>query len=319
MEKPLVSLVAPCFNGEKYIKRFLNSILNQTYCNIEVILINDGSNDRTEEIIRDFQGEFSKKGIRFVYEFQENLGQAAALNRGLKLFTGEYLTWLDSDDEIMPEFIEKKVIFLQKNPEYAYCYGKAIVVNEDAPEKIVDIYEKRKRIGRYAYFEDILFSKNVFFSGYMVKTSAFDAVIPNREIYCGRGGQNAQLLLPLSWYYGDPGYVEDSVYKYYIRRDSHSHSQNTSEKIIQQLHNYEQILIFTLQQLPECEVRKYICIVRKHFARLRFGNAVDTKNSELIKKYFYELIQVRELKVHDFALYVKYSNKVVRKLFHVEG
>ena len=63
MEKPLVSLVTPCFNGEKYIKRFLNSILNQTYCNIEVILINDGSNDRTEEIIHDFQGEIGRAHV----------------------------------------------------------------------------------------------------------------------------------------------------------------------------------------------------------------------------------------------------------------
>ncbi|MGN8963398.1 glycosyltransferase family A protein [Bariatricus sp. HCP28S3_D3] len=315
----LVSIVTPCYNGEFFVGRFMESVLNQTYSNLELILINDGSTDQTEEVVHTYQKRLEQRGIRFVYQCQKNAGQAAALNKGLKLFKGEYLTWLDSDDEIMPEFIEKKVKFLQRNPEYVYCYGKAIVVNEDAPEKIVDIYEKRKRTGRYAYFEDILFSKNVFFSGYMVKTSAFDAVIPNREIYCGRGGQNAQILLPLSWYYGNPGYVEDSVYKYYIRRDSHSHSQNTSEKIIRQLHNYEQILIFTLQQIPEREVRKYICIVRKHFARLRFGNAVDTKNSELIKKYFYELIQVRELKVHDFALYVKYSNKVVRKLFHVEG
>lgn len=81
----------------------------------------------------------------------------------------------------------------------------------------------------------------------MVKTSALEAVIPNREIYTGRGGQNAQILLPFGWFYGEPGYVEKSVYKCYVRNESHSHSQNTSEKIIQQLYNYENILINTMK------------------------------------------------------------------------
>ena len=69
MKKNLVSIVTPCYNGEYFIRRFLKSILNQTYSNIEMILINDGSTDRTEEIVREFQNEFSKRGIRFVYQY----------------------------------------------------------------------------------------------------------------------------------------------------------------------------------------------------------------------------------------------------------
>ena len=111
MNSSLVSIVTPCYNGEKYLSRFLESILNQTYSEIELILINDGSNDGTERIVQGYRQSFSAKGIRFLYEYQKNQGQAAALNRGLKLFTGEYITWLDSDDEIMPDFIKKKVDF----------------------------------------------------------------------------------------------------------------------------------------------------------------------------------------------------------------
>ena len=318
MEKPLVSLVTPCFNGEKYIKRFLNSILNQTYCNIEVILINDGSNDRTEEIIHDFQGEFSKRGIRFVYEFQENLGQAAALNRGLKFIKGEYLVWPDSDDELMPEFIEKKVDFLQQHLELKYCYGKINVVNENEPENIVATNGTRNQEGKYDFFESILYFKDVSYVGYMVRTSALKKIIPNLEIYTGRGGQNAQILLPFGWFYGEPGYVEESVYKYYVRSVSHSHSQNTSEKIIQQLYNYENILVATIEKIPDKEALRYLDAVHKYYTKLRFGNAVDTKNADLIKRQYKELSQSGGKSLHDFALYVKYTNRLTRKIFHVE-
>lgn len=313
MEKPLVSIVTPCYNGENYLDRFFRAILSQTYPNLELVLINDGSTDETEKVVNSFRTEFELRGIRFIYQAQENAGQAAALNRGLKLFTGKYLTWMDSDDEIMPEFIEKKVEFLETHPEYVFCYGKAIAVNEDNPNTVIDTYEKRTPGGEHAFFEDILYVRNVFFSGYLVKTAALDKVIPNREIYIGFGGQNAQLLLPLGWYYGEPGYVEESVYKYYIRSNSHSHSQNTSEKNIQQLYYYENILVDTIEKIPDREARRYIDMVRKHYARLRFGNAVDTMRPDLIRRYYRDLRQLGIANLHDAALCLKYTARAWRR------
>lgn len=317
MNSSLVSIVAPCYNGEKYLPRFLESILNQTYSKLELILINDGSNDGTERIVQRYRQLFYAKRIRFLYEYQKNAGQAAALNKGLKLFNGEYITWLDSDDEIMPDFIKTKVDFLVNYSKYKYCYGKAIAVTEDEPDNIVDVYEKRRKNGRYAFFEDVLAARDVFFSGYLVKTAALEKAIPNREIYTGAGGQNAQILLPLGWYYGEPGYVKDSVYKYYMRNDSHSHSQNTSEKVIQQLYNYEQILLHTLEKIQDKDVLKYNDIVKKYYAKLRFGNAVDTKKAELIRKQYFELKKTGAATKKDFALYIKYTNRVIRNILHI--
>jgi len=77
---PLVSIITPCYNGESYLERYFNSVLNQTYSNLELIFINDGSIDRTEEIALSYQNIFEQKGIRYVYLYQENAGQAAALN-----------------------------------------------------------------------------------------------------------------------------------------------------------------------------------------------------------------------------------------------
>lgn len=317
MNEALVSIISPCYNGEKYLPRFFDSILNQTYPKIELILVNDGSIDRTEKIVENYRTLFSEKQIRLQYVFQENAGQAAALNRGLKLFNGEYVTWLDSDDEIMPEFIKTKVDFLEKYSDYVYCYGKAIAVVEEQPDKIVGIYQKREKTGRYDFFGDVLKAKDIFFSGYLVKTDAFEKIILNRDIYTGAGGQNAQILLPLGWYYGEPGYVEKSVYKYYIRNNSHSHSQNSSKKIIQQLYNYEQILLHTLERISDEDVLKYNEIVKRYYAKLRFGNAIDTKDAELIKKHYFELKKVGAVTKKDFALYIKYTNKIIRSILHI--
>ena len=100
MKTEKVSIVTPCYNGEKYLERFLKSILNQSYGNIELIFINDGSTDQTEEIIKKYKEEFDLHNIELTYLFQENAGQAAALNNGLKYVQGDYLLCMDSDDEI---------------------------------------------------------------------------------------------------------------------------------------------------------------------------------------------------------------------------
>ena len=77
MEKK-VSIITPCFNGEGFVERYLNSILNQTYKNIELIFINDGSTDRTEKVVKSYIIKFEEKGMKLIYIYQENAGQAAA-------------------------------------------------------------------------------------------------------------------------------------------------------------------------------------------------------------------------------------------------
>ena len=304
MKTEKVSIVTPCYNGEKYLERFLKSVLNQSYGNIELIFINDGSTDHTEKIIKEYEEEYDLHNIRLTYLFQENAGQAAALNKGLKYAQGEYLLCIDSDDEISYDFVEQRVHFLWDNPSYMYCYGKAEFINDK--DELIQIKGKRENSSdKLSFFKDVLFSRNVFFSGYLVRRDALDKVIERREIYTGRGGQNAQILLPLAWYYGEPGYVKESVYKYYIHPESHSHSQNTGEKIIAQLSDYEQILLETIKKIKDKRASEYIMPVRQHYARLRYGNAIDTQKKILIRKYFKELKRVKRPTVKEWAVYIK--------------
>ena len=106
MNKGLVSIITPCYNVEKVVHRYLNSILSQTYKKIELILVNDGSTDKTEEILLSYKSIFESQGIIFKYIYQENKGLGGSINTGLKYFTGEYLCWPDPDDTLHPQSIE---------------------------------------------------------------------------------------------------------------------------------------------------------------------------------------------------------------------
>ena len=115
--QPLVSIITPCYNGEKFLERYFESILAQTYTNIELIFVNDGSKDCTEKIAMSYSEKLKSKGVQYIYIYQENAGQAAAMNKVLKIFSGKYLAWVDSDDVMTAESIKRKVAFLEKNPD----------------------------------------------------------------------------------------------------------------------------------------------------------------------------------------------------------
>lgn len=108
-ERPLVSIIIPTFNYGRYICRAVDSALSQTYPNIEVIVIDDGSTDETSFILADTYGQ------RISCLRQENRGAAAARNIGISISRGDYITFLDADDRYMPENIAWKFEFLQQN------------------------------------------------------------------------------------------------------------------------------------------------------------------------------------------------------------
>lgn len=107
---PLVSVIIPCYNAERWLLETLESVKNQTYQNIEIIIVNDGSTDKSVELARSFQFP-----LITVFE-QENKGQTAALNAGLALAKGDFVQYLDADDLLHPDKIEIQVKRLQENP-----------------------------------------------------------------------------------------------------------------------------------------------------------------------------------------------------------
>jgi glycosyltransferase involved in cell wall biosynthesis len=113
---PLVSVVVPTYNYSKYIAQAIESVLAQTYPNIEIVVIDDGSTDDTASIV----GKF---GNKIHYHFQANQGLSAARNRGIELSSGTYIQFLDSDDKLGAQSIETKVRHLNQNPRVVFACG----------------------------------------------------------------------------------------------------------------------------------------------------------------------------------------------------
>ena len=101
----MVSIILPVYNSEKYIHKCINSILNQIYANWELIVIDDGSSDNSFNIIK----EFADMDKRINLHHFENRGVAASRNTGIMLAKGEYITFIDSDDYVTPDYLDKLV------------------------------------------------------------------------------------------------------------------------------------------------------------------------------------------------------------------
>lgn len=127
MSIPLVSIIISAYNAGKYIQQTLDSVLKQTWTNLEIIVVNDGSTDDTLAIARAYEN----KALKVVT--QENKGQDAALNNGFKHSSGEYIKFMDSDDLINPEMIEMQMNALAGADEYV-AYGEWARFYNDKPQ-----------------------------------------------------------------------------------------------------------------------------------------------------------------------------------------
>ncbi len=115
MEK--ISVIVPVYNSHKHIKECLDSIINQTYKNIEILVINDKSTDNSLEIINSFKDKRIK-----IINLKKNSGVAVARNKGIEEATGNYICFIDSDDYWYPEKLKKQIKFI-KNNNYAFIYS----------------------------------------------------------------------------------------------------------------------------------------------------------------------------------------------------
>lgn len=122
MKEKKISVIVPVYNTKKYLNRCLDSIVRQIYENLEIICIDDGSNDGSEKIV----DEYAKKDDRFIVIHQPNGGESKARNTGIKLITGDYVAFVDCDDYLEPQMYERLVYMLENShADMAACsYSK---------------------------------------------------------------------------------------------------------------------------------------------------------------------------------------------------
>ena len=125
---PLVSVIVPCLNSELFILDALRSISHQTYKNIEIVAIDDGSTDATVELVKQYRSS-SKVNTRF-YQ-QEHRGPAAARNKGIWLAKGEFIAFLDADDCWMPRKLEMQLPLIAKNHACVLSHSSVSIIDKD--------------------------------------------------------------------------------------------------------------------------------------------------------------------------------------------
>lgn len=298
-EDPIVSIITPCFNGEGHVHRLLNSILKQTYSPIEFIFVNDGSIDNTESIVLSYKDKFESKGIKFVYIFQENNGQAGAINSGLKKVTGRYLCWPDSDDYLEPESVELRLQILEEHPEFAIVASDAFFRSVDNLQVTSGLVSANYNNNHDPYqFVHLLNGRSFICSGcYMVRTNAFFETHPSGEILPSRRGQNYQMLLPVYYRY-KRYFLNRPLYNYIRSGNSHSNLEYSGlNKEIAAYNHHKEIFLETLSAMDMSEQEKihFMNIVRIRYSHLIFRVAYNNGQYEMLCQEFINLKKLNQI------------------------
>lgn len=284
MQKGLVSVLTPCYNGERLISRLLDSLLQQDYPDMEIIIVDDGSTDNTKDIVYFYKQKFEAKGISLNYIYQDNGGQSAAINNGLKYVNGEYLVWPDCDDWYNnSKAISSFVYELKKLPnEYAEVRCIPTYVSDKSLKPISNPIFKEE------YLEPCQFGKCLYSDGfiwapgnYILRMEAFDNVNPQREIYVEKNaGQNWQMHLPVLFSH-KVHTIKDSLHNVLVRAESHSRGQyKTYEQKKAKIRAYENTVIGTLErikEMPENEKRCYKEKINSKYEYERFLLALSCR------------------------------------------
>ena len=312
--KPLVGIITTCYNGETYLARCLDSVLAQTYDEIEFILVNDGSTDNTGKIANEYISKFRNRGYVYKYIIQKNGGLANAVNAGLKIFSGKYIMLADSDDILEPDCILRKVEYLENNPDKDIVAAKAKIVKENDIEKVVGyLYNKSRN-----WCEDIVFKDGVVCNGgiYMLRAEKFLKVYPQRHIFESRAGQNYQILIPMTYYF-KYGTIDDIVYTYVVRQDSLSHQKVDIEGLFNRFDEFIKILENTTKCLPDDYRKNYMSRVYKHFAMQKFYCSLKYNNISIVKESFKNLKKFDINSCKMFTCLFKYWRYRIKLLFNL--
>jgi len=206
--KVRVSVIVPVYNMEKYLSKCLDSLVNQTFEDIEIILINDGSTDNSENIIKEYLERYSKK---IVYIKKENEGQGVARNLGIDKARGEYITFVDSDDYVDVTMIEKLYSSIIKEKADISVSRGLIEVRSDNLLINDFIFNNEESVKRYIL--------NNF--GPVAKLIKKDIIINNQLYFPSLRAYEDIAVVPLWGLFANGiSFVEEPLYYYLIREGS---------------------------------------------------------------------------------------------------
>lgn len=260
MEKDsLISIIIPCFNDAKHIKKAVISALNQTYSNKEVIVIDDGSNAETKAVLKTLETKITKLIT------QENQGQSVARNNGIRIAKGEFILNLDSDDFFEATFCEKAISKFKEDEEI-----KIVTCNANRFNKFgnIDIFTP---VG--GYLRDFLFNNSALGSS-MFKRKDWE--------FCGGYEENLPILGFEDWEFyiqilkqGGYAYVlEETLFNYQIRKNS------TTQRIRDLKQDKFKLIIFKHKELYKDNFEKLVENLLEKIKREATEKVKNTKRIE---------------------------------------
>lgn len=292
----LISIIVPTYNNEKFIVRCIDSILEQTYQNLEIIIVNDGSSDDTDKIIK----EKYKNNSKIKYFINDNYGVSFSRNFGLNKANGNYIMFVDGDDKLEKDYVEKCFSFLKKSNLDIVRTGYKTINNESNEViKYYDAYQETKTtLSLDEYKEKIIYS-TIFNSVCccLFKKSIINDIRFSINIISGE-----DLLFNIELLKNNPkiGYLNSIYYCYYHNVDSITKKQNSSLslrkckdiiKVINKFYLYDfpkELIAKKMYYEIEHYVRRYI--LESDYSNEDYMNTINSilKSNELkeSKRYF---------------------------------
>ena len=278
--------------------------MDQTYRPLECIIVNDGSEDNSRQLLDNLAEEANKRGIHTTIIHQNNTGNAQAISNAYSISTGDLITCWDIDDIFFPENISTLVETLKCSPSCSSALANGYYVNGFDTDHILSSFsDSHPKYKGKDLFEHILVGTAWNWPGsYMVKSSILEATYGARRIPVPRlwkNSQNLQLLLPAC--YGGTAYSNNTIMKYVVRNDSISHENPTYENDLQRLNSYEDIRyqILEIMNLTSPKLNRNI---RLAFERIKMHTAYRYRVPSDFIQYFNKLKTTHALTTEDLLM-----------------
>ena len=294
MEQPLVSMITYCYNGERFVHKYFEAVLAQTYQNIELIFFNNGSEDKTGEIAEAYKSKLEARGIAVqLIHYEKNQNTCELKQKGFALMRGDYFFGCDSDDLIYPTYIEEMAGYLQTHPEKGIVFCQLRVIQEETGE-VRGISKTVPSTQPRGAFLDLLNARNSMFTAisYMMSRAQYERINPGMKFYISKYGENYQIQLPLL-YHDLQGYIEKPLGDYTVRGDSYTGKlKSDPKKQVEAYKGQEESILATLDLLGGEELDEYRLLAQKRLRRDRFYASVALGDLQTRKTCYEELRQV---------------------------
>ena len=253
-----VSMVVPCYNKEEYIDEMLDSIIAQSWDNIELILVNDDSTDRTREIITEYEPKFRKRGYEIVIIDQKNAGVCAAAKNGLEQARGDYICVVDADDELDPNYVSTLAGWLEEHNDYDFTVCEHVKYTGSGRDKsyIEQIPKVFENDDPYILEKFLLHLIRPFVWVYMVRKEYLHKCRIIETYYVEtKGSHEPGFVLPLLANGGKMKFFPLPLYRFNVNDEGHSRKKQFEQALAYDL-EYIKLSHFAIETLSDATINE---------------------------------------------------------------